>query len=216
MILGPIVVAAACIVVEGERILVSDLASAVPAFRSAPAGESLGLTPGPGARRLVGPVELGRLAARDGVAWNGSAGVCFERASEVLTEARVLESLRSALKNEPGTWKLADFSRYPAPRGTLEFFAPPRTYSAAPVQVRGRIRYGDNRSFPVWARFEHRATGAGCGTRRPGGRRGFEWLGLVEAGWPRGIRRKPGRNESSSGILRRRSASRRGWLERGR
>ena len=153
MMFGPIVVAAACIVVQGERILLSDLASAVPAFRAAPAGESLGLTPGPGARRLVGPVELARLAARYNVAWDDGPGVCFERASEVLTEARVREALEAALRNEPGTWKVVDFSRYPAPRGTLEFFAPPRTYTTAPVQVRGRIRYGDNRSFPVWARL---------------------------------------------------------------
>jgi hypothetical protein len=152
MMLGPLVLAAACVVVEGERILFSDLASAVPAFSSVASGESLGLAPAPGARRIVGPAEVGRLAARYGVAWDGGSGICFERASEPPTEAQVLDALAAALRNEPGTWKLVEFSRYAAPRGTLEFFAPPRTDSAAPVQVRGRIRYGDNRSFPVWAR----------------------------------------------------------------
>lgn len=155
MMLGPLVLAAACVVVDGERILLSDLASAVPAFSAAPAGESLGLSPGPGARRLLGPAEIGRLAARYSVAWDAGAngtGVCFERAAERLTEARVREALESTLRSEPGTWKLVDFSRYPAPRGTLEFFAPPRAAGSAPVHVRGRVRYGDNRSFPVWAR----------------------------------------------------------------
>ncbi len=145
--------ATACIAVEGDQIRVSDLARALPAFAGAAAAEEVAIAPAPGARRFMGYRELERIAARLGVELPPAASACFERATETLDEARIRTALEPALKNEKGTWELLDFARYPAPRGTLEFIAPPRAPSGAPVTVRGVVRYPPNRTFAVWARI---------------------------------------------------------------
>jgi hypothetical protein len=152
MMLSPLVLAA-CVVIEGEQILISDLARAIPAFAAAPAVEAVGLAPTAGARRMMGRTEIGRLAARYGIA-APAADVCFERATEPLTEARVLEALRDALRAETANWALVDFSHYRVPRGAIEFMASPKTEADGPVLVRGRIAYGEGRAFPVWARVK--------------------------------------------------------------
>ncbi len=144
---------AACIAVEGDRILVSDLALALPEFAKAPGEQEVGITPSPGVRRMMGPRELERAAARFGIALAPGTSACFERSAEPLQEERVLEALKPALRNEKGTWQLVDYSRYPAPRGELEFLAPARPAADVPVVVRGLVRYPPNRSFPVWARI---------------------------------------------------------------
>ncbi len=153
MILPPLVLAAACVAIEGEKILLSDLARAVPAFSAAPPEEAIGLSPSPGVRRLMGRAEIGKAAAQYGVQLPPElASVCFERAAEPLTEERVSEGLRKSLAGED--WKLVDFSRYRVPRGAIDFIIPPKLAANVPVILRGRIRYGDNHSFPVWARVK--------------------------------------------------------------
>ncbi|MGE5645490.1 MAG: flagella basal body P-ring formation protein FlgA [Acidobacteriota bacterium] len=151
MILVPVLLASACVAVEGERILVGDLAGAVPEFSSAPAAEEIGLSPAPGVRRILGRAEIERLGKRFGVAVPPGAGACFERAGAPLEEDRVKTALARALEGA-GAWTLVDFCRYRAPRGELEFTAPAARPTSAPVLVRGRIRYAENRSYPVWAR----------------------------------------------------------------
>jgi len=150
--LAPVLLAA-CIAIEGERILVSDLARALPAFSNAPGAEEIGISPSPGVRRLMGRRELERVASLFGVELSAESGACFERAADPLTEARVLEALKPALKGERGAWELLEFSRTPAPRGALEFLAPVRPPADTPVVVRGRVLYPPNRSYPVWARI---------------------------------------------------------------
>jgi hypothetical protein len=153
MLLPPLILAAACVAIEGDKILLSDLARAVPAFSKAPPGEVFGLAPTPGVRRLVGPAEIGKAAARYGVELPPElTGVCFESPAEPLSEERVTEELRKALAGE--NWTLVDFSRYRVPPGEIDFIVPPRLAGNVPVILRGRIRYGDNHSFPCWARVK--------------------------------------------------------------
>jgi hypothetical protein len=152
MMLAPLLLAA-CVAVDGERILLADLARAVPAFSDAPPGEAIGLAPSPGVRRILGRVEIERLGGRFGVTVPDGAGACFERAVAPLEEARVTQALARVFAS-PGAWTLADFCRYPVPRGEIEFTAPQASRSSAAVLVRGRIRYGENRSFPIWARIK--------------------------------------------------------------
>lgn len=153
MLLPPLILAAACLAIDGEKILLSDLARAIPAFSAAPPGEAIGLAPTPGVRRLIGPAEIGKAAARYGVELPPQpTTVCFERSAEPLTEERVTEELRKALAGE--NWTLVDFSHYPVPRGEIDFLVPPRLAGNVPVILRGRIRYGDNHSFPCWARVK--------------------------------------------------------------
>jgi len=156
MILAAAVMASACIAVGGERIRAADLVAAVPAFAALPPEASLGYAPAPGARRMLNPRELERLAGQHGIPLGGAPSLCVERAVERLTEERVLAALHRALGSSEARVELLDFSRAPAPHGEIEFarsglVAPlgdPRT----PVVWRGRLRYADNRSLPVWAR----------------------------------------------------------------
>jgi flagella basal body P-ring formation protein FlgA len=149
-------VAITCIAVDGDRILASDMAKAVPAFAALAADVPLGFAPAPGARRVFGEQEIARLGARYGIEARARGG-CFERATELLTEARVAGALRAAIGNETARIEILDFSRYPAPRGELRFPAspasvPPPSPRPLPLLFRGRIEYGEKRSVPVWAK----------------------------------------------------------------
>jgi flagella basal body P-ring formation protein FlgA len=153
----------ACLAVEGDKIVAADLAKAVPAFAAIDAGEELGYAPSPGARRILGPGELIRLAARHGVKLETAPRLCVERASEPLTEKRILEALKATLGGGEAHIEVLEFSHYPVPRGELEF---PRTGYTRPaggarmaVLWRGRLRYSEHRSVPVWARVRIWVTG---------------------------------------------------------
>jgi flagella basal body P-ring formation protein FlgA len=157
MILLAIAAASACITVEGDQIRAADLARAVPAFASVAPDTALAFSPSPGVRRAMLSGELARLAARHGASLPAAAqGVCFERAAERLTEERVLAALKTALGDgSPAKIELLDFPKQPLARGELEFprsgFTPPAAASA-PAVWRGRLRYSEHRSLPVWAR----------------------------------------------------------------
>jgi flagella basal body P-ring formation protein FlgA len=113
--------AATCIAIEGDRIRAADLAAAVPAFAALAPEETLGYAPAPGSRRMLSARELGRIAGRYGIALPAAPGLCVERAMERLTEERVLAALRTATGNPEARIELVEFSRYPVPRGDLEF-----------------------------------------------------------------------------------------------
>lgn len=158
---------AACLEIPGERILARDLVPALPGFSALPPELPVGFAPAPGARRIMTRQGLERLASQHGLGITAAAEICLERPMESLTQERVLAALRAALDEEPrasaGDLKEArlevlDFSRYPVPRGELEFLrsglAPPAaTRLLAPRLWRGRVRYAGGRSYPVWARI---------------------------------------------------------------
>jgi flagella basal body P-ring formation protein FlgA len=158
----------ACVEIPGERILARDLSGALPAFSQLPPELPLGFAPAPGARRVLTRLALDRLAAQHGLSLTSSSEICLERPMEALTRERVFATLRAALDIDPqasatglknARLELLDFSRYLVPRGQLEFprsglVALPSARSLAPVLWRGRVRYADGRSFPVWARVK--------------------------------------------------------------
>src|SRR5437762_13675240 len=88
--------AAACLPVEGDRILMRDLSAAVAAVAGLDPEEPLGFTPAPGAQRRFSAGELQRLAARKGIAAEIEP-VCFERKRDPLTRERILAALREGL-----------------------------------------------------------------------------------------------------------------------
>jgi len=157
----------ACVRVSGESILVRDLAPALPALAALPPEETLGYAPTPGARRLVTRAELARLAERHGVKLEPGPGLCVERAAQRLTRERVEAALRAALiqAGQPAAQiELLGFSRYPVPEGEVEFprsGLPVSPRADAPLVWRGRMRYGGNRSLPVWARLRLVVEGQG-------------------------------------------------------
>ena len=146
---------AACLPVEGDRILIGDLAAAIPVFARGDPAESVGFSPAPGAQRRFSAGELRRLAARMGL--TGEMGpVCFERKLETLTREAVMAALRESLPEDAGL-ELIEFSHGQVPKGRLEF--PRRGLTPAPAAAprdpamwTGRVGYGAARSLPVWAR----------------------------------------------------------------
>ena len=146
--------AASCMAVEGDKILMADLARAIPEFSAAPATEPIGLAPAPRVRRTFFWRELDRLGKAHGIQVPVGAAACFEGASEMLTEGRVLEALARAPHNPQTTFTVLEFSRYPLPHGELEFGPPPPGDGRQPVIWRGRLNYGVRRSVTVWARVK--------------------------------------------------------------
>jgi flagella basal body P-ring formation protein FlgA len=143
---------AACLPVEGDHILIGDLARAIPAFAQVDAAEAVGFSPAPGAQRRFSVGELSRLATRKGVTTDMES-VCFERKSKTLTRDAVLAALRESLP-EGAQLELIDFIHERVPDGSVEFSrrglgsAPPRE----PALWTGRVRYGAARSVSVWAK----------------------------------------------------------------
>ena len=157
MVLMAAATAALCAAVGGERIVARDMARVWPAFAAVEGGTVLGYAPALGARRLFGPAELARLAARFGVAGEPSR-VCFERAAAPLDRQGVLAAMRAALGVPEARIAIVELSAYPVPQGEIAFprqglsipgpAAPPGT----PVPWRGEVRYGAGRRFRIWAR----------------------------------------------------------------
>jgi hypothetical protein len=146
--------AASCVLVEGDRILMSDLAKAVPEFAAVAGTEPIGLAPAPRIRRTFFWREIAQLGKAHGIEVPAGTAACFEGASEVLTEARVLEALLRTPHNPAATITVIEFSRYPLPHGELEFGPSPPADAGQPAIWRGRLNYGVNRSVTVWARVK--------------------------------------------------------------
>jgi hypothetical protein len=145
--------AVACVPVDGDKILMADLAKVRAEFSTAPGTEPIGLAPAPRVRRTFYWHELARFGKAYGIEVPAGAVACFEGASEMLTEARVLEALGRAPHDPLATVTVLEFSRYPLPHGELEFGPPPSTEGSQPVIWRGRLNYG-LRSVIVWARVK--------------------------------------------------------------
>jgi hypothetical protein len=116
---------AGCLAVgpAGDRILAGDLAAGFPEWAAVPAETPLGLAPAPGVQRVFGVLELRRLAERWSLSTVPDREICVTRPVAVLTVARLLAAMQNAVQNElPAAHiELLDFSRQPAPEGTLVF-----------------------------------------------------------------------------------------------
>lgn len=147
--------AASCVAVEGEMIRLADFARAVPAFASAPAEAPVAFAPSFGAQRTFTASDVARLAARYGISLPASAVVCFSRPSHKLDEAQVKAVLQKALVEPEARLELVDWARYDVPQGEVEFtrMGLQRATPGDGARLwRGRVLYGNHRSFPVWAK----------------------------------------------------------------
>ncbi|HTM49383.1 MAG TPA: flagellar basal body P-ring formation chaperone FlgA [Bryobacteraceae bacterium] len=161
--LALLIAAGACLPLSGDRILMGDLAAAIPSFKTLDAREAIGYTPAPGAIRRFSAGELDRLAERHGIALRADP-VCFEREMETLTEERIVTALRAVLP-QGAQLELLDFSRESVPKGILEFSPSGLTPAPAgaprqPALWRGRVKYGRRQSVTVWARTRAWIAGA--------------------------------------------------------
>jgi len=151
-----------CVPVEGDRILARDLAQTVPALATWPPDTDLGYAPAPGLRRVLRTAELERLARRRGIEAGSMADLCVERPTVPLAPDMLRAALLRALGDPEASIQILDWSRYPAPRGALEFahsaVVPEGTGAA--VLWKGFVKYGERGRFSIWvrARIEVRST----------------------------------------------------------
>jgi flagella basal body P-ring formation protein FlgA len=170
------VAAAGCTSVDGDRILGSDLARADQRFARVRGDFVAAFAPLPGVQRVFEVRDLGRIARMHGLDVDELRPLCFERRSEVLSEARLRESLVPLLPAS-ATLEILDHSRHALPIGELKFAArdlghPPASHPTAPVLWRGRLVYGANSSVLVWAKVRVTAKEKWVATARalPAGR----------------------------------------------
>ncbi len=150
-----LLLAAACLPVEGEKILARDMAPGWKAFSAVEPSTVIGYAPAPAVRRRFGAAELARLAARHNLPAPAEE-ICFERSVVPLDRARLLEVLERSLNVAGARISVEDFSRHPAPAGEVvfprEWLRAPAPGAAAAVLWKGYVRYAGARRFPVWAR----------------------------------------------------------------
>jgi flagellar basal body P-ring formation protein FlgA len=149
--------AASCATIESDRILVRDLATALPAFGAVPPETAIAIAPMPGVRRVLHASEIAALAQRYSVALAAVPDICFEWKMEPLNRTRVIAAMQTALGTTGTRIEISELSLYPVPHGTIEFvrerLGTPASYDRpAPVLWRGDVVYGGRRRFPIWSR----------------------------------------------------------------
>jgi flagella basal body P-ring formation protein FlgA len=153
---------AGCLAVgpAGDRILAGDLAAGFPEWAAVPAETPLGLAPAPGVQRVFRLLELRRLAARWSLSTVPDREICVTRPVAVLTAARLLAAMQEAIQNDvqkvlPAAHiELLDFSRQPAPEGTLVFPVSGLRQGLTGGYWSGYVAYGGSHRFTLWARVK--------------------------------------------------------------
>jgi flagella basal body P-ring formation protein FlgA len=149
---------AGCLVVGAgsDRVLAGDLAAASPEWATVPAETPLALAPAPGVQRVFRLLELRRLAVRWSLSTVPDREICVTRPVAVLTVARLLAAMQSAVQKEmpEAHIELFDFSRQPAPEGELVFPVSGLRQGARGGSWSGYVSYGGNHRFTLWARVK--------------------------------------------------------------
>lgn len=145
-----------CRVVEGDRILMSDLAAAIPEFAAAASDVQVSFSPKTGATRIFTPTELQRLARANGVTLQLPPSVCFVRSSQLLDPDKLQRAMAAALPE--AAIELLDYCRAAVPLGEIEFTKSGLTMAMPghfeePVLWKGAVRNGSS-AFPIWARVK--------------------------------------------------------------
>jgi len=154
-----IAAAPACNQVEGERILLSDLAKGDARFAAAAAQIPAGLAPLPGVKRIFYPPELARLAHENGISTEAPfARLCFERHIRIRGAEEVAAAIQKWAPEGAGI-EVLDQSRFAAPEGTLIIPKPAHVQisSDGSMLLRGFVSFGNSQHFPVWARVRVKA-----------------------------------------------------------
>ncbi len=150
----------ACISVDGDKILVRDLALALPEFAAVDLAQVIGFAPIPGTTRILRSGEIVRLAKSLKVPVEPGTirDVCFEGAAAVLTEDQIRTAITAAVGLPIVKLNIIDFSRSPVPAGRLELSVNSLVHSSVqsadfPITWRGRLVSESGHSFPVWVKM---------------------------------------------------------------
>jgi hypothetical protein len=164
----PVLLAApalACVAVEQDRVLAKDLVPENAWFARLDPGLEIALTPLAGITRVIKSGELAALTRRNRIIVEipGSfSSLCVERAAAPLTPEGLQPVLEQVLGGSPV--RILDYSRYPVPRGEIEFTRAGLTTAGL---WRGRVIYGNRHSTPVWAKVALEPGGAESSAAQP-------------------------------------------------
>lgn len=161
--LAPAGAHAACIAVPSDKILVRDLAAAIPLFRAANAESVIGFSPFPGTTRVLASRDILLAARRFGLAFATGEpvpSVCVQRVVQPLSMQDLNAALWSALgagTGEEVQLEIVEFSNKPLPLGRLVFQLnglnrPPANQPGTAVIWTGKLMYDGHSSLSVWAK----------------------------------------------------------------
>jgi flagella basal body P-ring formation protein FlgA len=150
---------AACIAIEGDRIVGRDLARVDPVFSALSPDLYFSYAPPVGKQRIVSAKEFSGWASSSGLAFKGQVPVCFERTAYVLTAADAAAKIYQTFGQMfPGIKvDVVEVCRCNLPPGVLEFpptgaSAPPLGHSETPVLWRGSLISKAGMRYPIWVR----------------------------------------------------------------
>jgi flagella basal body P-ring formation protein FlgA len=135
-----------------DWILARDLAAALPEMAGLPPETPLAPAPAPGAIRVFRVSELRSLAVRWRLESAPEREVCVARPVARLDPARLLEAMRKEVSD--ARIEILEFSRQPAPEGTIEFPRQGLRHGTSGTFWAGWVRYAGSRRFNIWARVD--------------------------------------------------------------
>ena len=147
----------ACLQVEGQHVRMSDFGRLVGDLPDSD-DEVVMRAPAVGVRRNIAPSELKRILRLPADSKIPEASLCIEQISEFLSEKRILDAIQGTFPDANLHVRIADFSRYPIPKGKLELsqrglLAGPTTRPDQRIMWRGRVVTRDGNTFPTWVRL---------------------------------------------------------------
>jgi flagella basal body P-ring formation protein FlgA len=144
---------AGCQLIPREMIVARDVAAVIPEFAQVPADFPLGFVLTSGEPRILRGADLQRIAKNQKLDLDQLPDVCFARETFVPQPEQIRDAMLAELKIEGAKIEILSWSQHPAPMGVLVF---PRSGiqpgAQSEVLWRGHVRYGDNLTFPVWAK----------------------------------------------------------------
>lgn len=144
-----------CADINGDQILGSDIARALPAFRPLPQESRIAPAPVPGGTRVFSEPELVSLGARFGIRVSVvPQPVCFRVPVAPLSREAVLVAMRLSLPSPDTRIELAEVSSEPVPPGVIQFPLTGLVHPAlvdTPALWRGEVVAG-SRHFTIWAK----------------------------------------------------------------
>ncbi len=143
-----------CTTIDGELILASDLARAIPEFAAAPPDKVVGYAPVPGSRRVIRIDELKRFARQLDVPVNPNREACFEWELAPVSRPDMAAVMRASLEAPDARIEILQISRSVTPRGTYVFPRAGLSRSSTDTLWRGYVAYGKGRRFDIWARVK--------------------------------------------------------------
>ena len=143
-----------CVVVDGARVLASDLAARAAAFGTLDPNQELGPAPFGSMVRIYSKSQLAELLGRG--ADELPETLCVQRRREPIPESKWREALQRAISGCDAQVELREFPRHSFPVGELQFARTGIVRGATVSLWRGSLVLPDKQSVPVWVRAEIR------------------------------------------------------------